>query len=153
MELRVDGTSGDAALEEVCAAALAEYFELWKKKQRDYGPHNISINGQVGVVVRINDKVQRLRNLILESPSCPNNEAIEDTWLDCLGYGLIGLLVCRGKWPMPPKQEPDERLALYREFFIIGFEQESLPEQGHYTDFEYQAMKDGFEYGQEWETK
>src|SRR5947207_112367 len=36
---------------------------LLDKKQRDYGPHNISAFGLFGCVVRMNDKVERLKNL------------------------------------------------------------------------------------------
>jgi len=27
------------------------------------------------------------------------NEAVEDTWIDLADYGIIALLVRRGKWP------------------------------------------------------
>lgn len=40
-----------------------ENVQLLDKKQRDYGPHNISAFGLFGVVVRMNDKNERFKNL------------------------------------------------------------------------------------------
>lgn len=40
-----------------------ENVQLLDKKQRDYGPHNISAFGLFGCVVRMNDKVERFKNL------------------------------------------------------------------------------------------
>lgn len=99
VELYADGTSGDADMERKMAMLLLEYFQLWKKKHRDYGPGNIAANGAIGVVVRVNDKVQRLKTLLLGEGS-PELESMDDTWLDILGYGLIGLAVHRGLWPV-----------------------------------------------------
>jgi hypothetical protein len=40
-----------------------ENTQLLDKKQRDYGPHNISAFGLFGCVVRMNDKVERFKHL------------------------------------------------------------------------------------------
>lgn len=74
-----------------------ECVQLLDKKQQDYGSRNISDYGEFGVLVRINDKLQRLRNL-LTTQAEPNNESIEDTWRDEANYGIIGLLLRRGQW-------------------------------------------------------
>ena len=36
---------------------------VFAKKQHDYGPGNISSFGEVGVLVRVSDKIARLKNL------------------------------------------------------------------------------------------
>lgn len=76
---------------------LVEYAELFAAKQESYGRGNIDGFGELGVLVRLNDKVERLKNLIYRGKS-NDLEAVEDTWLDVIGYGLIGLMIHRGRW-------------------------------------------------------
>lgn len=78
-------------------ARLLDYAVLFDKKQHDYGPENISKFGEAGVVIRLYDKVARLINLSRRDEK-PSNEAVEDTWRDVLGYGVIGLMCHRGEW-------------------------------------------------------
>lgn len=73
-------------------------MELFCKKQRDYGPGNINAFGEFGILVRLNDKVERLKHLIKDQ-TIPANESIDDTWMDIATYALIALLVRRGQWP------------------------------------------------------
>lgn len=77
-------------------------FDIFKKKQRDYGPGNISqsyVNfGAMSLLVRMNDKMQRLINLT-KGDSEPNNESIEDSFNDLANYAMIGLLCISGEWP------------------------------------------------------
>jgi len=61
------------------------------KKQRDYGPENIRRFGRQGLMVRMNDKVARLEN-ILSSPTPPENETVFDNILDVIGYAAIGIM-------------------------------------------------------------
>lgn len=68
------------------------------KKQRDYSTQNIAEFGAVGVLIRLNDKFSRLKNLLLNNQQ-PQNESIDDTWLDISVYALIGKLCHNGKWP------------------------------------------------------
>ena len=61
------------------------------KKQRDYGKDNIARFGRQGLLVRVNDKVARLENLMATGAQ-PNNESIHDTVLDIVGYSVIGIV-------------------------------------------------------------
>ena len=70
---------------------------LFDQKQRDYGSTNISKFGQVGVLVRVSDKVERLTNLI-QSARVPNNESVEDSWQDLSIYGAIARVFNKGSW-------------------------------------------------------
>lgn len=98
--LSIDGTSGDSDLEWTVATVMKEYFELWKRKQRSYGPHNIGAFGSQGCLIRANDKIQRLRrHYFLNKDVALSDETIADTWLDLLGYALMGLVCERGQWP------------------------------------------------------
>jgi len=65
--------------------------ETLVRKQRDYGHENIRRFGLQGLLVRIHDKVARLENLVSNSQT-PNNESIEDTLLDIVGYSAIGIM-------------------------------------------------------------
>jgi len=72
--------------------------KIFAKKQLDYGPNNIAEFGEAGVLVRMNDKMARLKNLILNNQT-PRNEAIEDTLIDIANYALIFLMLRQKKWP------------------------------------------------------
>jgi len=74
-----------------------EHIQVLDKKHKDYGPRNISDFGEIGVLVRTNDKVQRLINL-LNSDGPPQNESPDDSWLDISNYGIIARLVRKGLW-------------------------------------------------------
>lgn len=74
------------------------------RKQGDYGPANIALapGGPLnGLLVRMNDKLQRLINLTY-SESKPNNEAIRDSYEDLANYCVIALMVMDGKWEGVP---------------------------------------------------
>ena len=87
----------------------SEMFELFLRKQADYGPTNVGMGSEVvdtddkvkrsliGLSVRMNDKVQRLLNLTLNN-KVPNNESLEDTFIDIANYAVMALIVQRKQW-------------------------------------------------------
>lgn len=80
------------------ALALAlKNVQVLDSKQLDYGSANIADFGEYGVLVRANDKVARLKNLLTNVAS-PRNESIEDSWLDLSNYSIIAVLCRRGDW-------------------------------------------------------
>lgn len=79
-------------------AIATELVDLLCRKQQDYGPGNIAAFGERGVIVRMNDKMERLKRLVWESKA-PANEAVEDSYKDLANYSLIALMVRRGVWP------------------------------------------------------
>jgi hypothetical protein len=90
--------------EDVLDAKIAECTALMLRKQRDYGNGNIADYGLLGVAVRVNDKSQRLKNLLTKNRN-PSNESLRDTFMDLANYGLIGLMLIDGEWGMPMKDE------------------------------------------------
>ena len=64
----------------------AEQYLTFCKKQMDYGP------------IRINDKVQRLLNLVVSNNRKAQNEPVEDAFKDLSVYGIIAQIVRNGKW-------------------------------------------------------
>lgn len=52
-----------------------------------------------GLLVRMHDKMARLKNLTYDNPTKkPQYESVEDTLADLANYSIIGLLVLRNKW-------------------------------------------------------
>jgi hypothetical protein len=79
---------------------MKELGDLLLSKHRDYGPKNISDSpgGPLnGLRVRMHDKTARINNLI-DSGSTAQHEPLEDSFKDLANYGIIALLVLRGKW-------------------------------------------------------
>ena len=83
-------------------------YQLFCSKQQDYGSSNISLGGDMknetdknlamlGLSIRMNDKMQRLLNLLKEGKE-PNNESLEDTLIDISTYALMGIIVMKGVW-------------------------------------------------------
>jgi len=80
-------------------------IQLFDKKQGDYGPHNISKFGTLGVLVRSSDKIERLINLyskstLKETTPIPRNtdESVVDSWADLSVYGAIARTIVNNKW-------------------------------------------------------
>jgi hypothetical protein len=93
--------------EEAVDATLFEMRKTMIDKQRDYGPGNIADFGELGVLIRSNDKIARLKNLLYENPNEPTNESIDDTWLDIGNYALIAMMLRRNLWGLPLKEQLD----------------------------------------------
>ena len=72
-------------------------IQLFDKKQHDYGPGNIAKFGEFGVLVRTNDKLERLINLNKRGDT-PVNESVMDTWQDLSVYGAIARVVRQDQW-------------------------------------------------------
>tara|TARA_B100000287_G_C20105591_1_gene572165 strand:- start:76 stop:474 length:399 start_codon:yes stop_codon:yes gene_type:complete len=87
-----------------------EQYELFCRKQHDYGPGNISVGTQLqtteevklsltGLWFRMNDKLQRIKTLLLgDRLNAVTDEPLEDAYLDVSNYGIMATLVSRGKW-------------------------------------------------------
>jgi hypothetical protein len=78
-----------------------ECLQLFDTKQMDYGSSNISSSGELGISVRLQDKVSRMRHIQindLKGNHNVNHEALEDTYIDSANYSMIGVLLKRGLW-------------------------------------------------------
>jgi len=83
------------AFQEAVHLASQEFAELVIKKQMDYGSRNITDFGEYGILVRLNDKLQRLISLYDQGKE-PENESVDDTWDDIGGYALVRKMLRRG---------------------------------------------------------
>ena len=86
-----------------------EQYELFCRKQHDYGPGNISVGTNLqtkdeihlsltGLWFRMNDKIQRLKTLLLSGRETAVGEPLEDAYLDVSNYGIMATIVKNGKW-------------------------------------------------------
>ena len=73
---------------------------LLVRKQTDYGHENIARFGEIGLFVRLHDKVARLENL-LATGKAPENESVTDNLMDVIGYAVIGEMWMRGLFLLP----------------------------------------------------
>lgn len=69
-----------------------DVYDTLVRKQSDYGHENISRFGLDGLLVRTHDKIARLENLLQQTANSPQNESVEDTLMDIVGYSAIGLM-------------------------------------------------------------
>ena len=88
---------------------MQEQYELFCLKQSNYGPDNISLGttlekkedrkmSQMGLWFRMNDKIQRLKQLVLLGNKDNVGESVKDTYQDLSVYGIICQIVSEGKW-------------------------------------------------------
>lgn len=80
-----------------------EVAEVVIKKQRDYGKDNIlksPVGAELGIIVRLGDKINRLGNLYTKHQN-PENEPIDDSWRDIIGYSLVALMVRNKTFELP----------------------------------------------------
>ena len=86
-----------------------EQYELFCRKQSNYGPDNISLGTTLerendrklslqGLFFRLNDKINRYKQMIMFGSVDAVGESLEDTFKDISVYGIIAQLVQNGKW-------------------------------------------------------
>ncbi|MCK5451506.1 MAG: DUF1599 domain-containing protein [Candidatus Omnitrophica bacterium] len=97
-----DSNCFEGGLEIVCE----DLKNLMIRKQADYGHKNITDMGTIGIIVRMNDKMARLKNLHGFTDGSYKvmaglNESVEDSWRDIANYAIIALMLSRGTFTLP----------------------------------------------------
>lgn len=89
---------------------LDSQYELFAQKMLSYGMSNISMGSNLetkeekvfsltAIWIRMNDKMNRLKNLVLLGNKNPlNNEPTIDAWIDIINYAIIAQIVTKNKW-------------------------------------------------------
>ena len=88
---------------------MMEQYILFCKKHRNYGTGNVNVgtnletNNDVklaltGLWFRINDKIQRLKQLIIQNEPDTVGESVTDTFQDLSVYGIIAQIVQQKKF-------------------------------------------------------
>ena len=87
-----------------------EQYELFCRKQYDYGPQNIAVGSilktaddiklsLLGIWFRIQDKTERIKTLLMrDGKNSVQDEPITDSFSDVSNYGVMAQVVARGKW-------------------------------------------------------
>ena len=88
----------------------SEQYELFCRKQYDYGPQNIAVGtilktpediklSLLGLWFRMNDKIERLKTLLMRDDNhAVENESVIDSFSDISNYGVMAKVVAKGKW-------------------------------------------------------
>lgn len=99
--------TGSIALAQ-CTTSLRGIVAVLIDKQRAYGPANILAFGNTGLTVRMSDKLERLKHLLATGYTPTLSEPLEDTWLDLVGYSVVGLMLANDTFELPLNLEvPD----------------------------------------------
>lgn len=99
-------------LDQAYQQILDELLLTFLKKHKDYGKGNILSVRELGIAMRISEKVERLKHLLLkeEIGGTPANESIEDSWTDIAVYAILARLLRNGqfeKLSVDPKKMED----------------------------------------------
>lgn len=65
-----------------------EGLELFKKKNKDYG-NAFALYGPIGVIIRMNDKVNRLMSVTNQGINLVSTETLRDTLIDLHNYSAM----------------------------------------------------------------
>jgi len=88
----------------------SEQYELFLRKQHDYGPQNVAVGSLLktkediklsllGLWFRIQDKTERIKTLLMrEDGNSVQDEPVVDSFNDISVYGIMAQVVSRGKW-------------------------------------------------------
>jgi len=71
-----------------------EAFELFVQKNKDYGDA-FATHGIVGVLVRIQDKLNRFVSVSNNGVTLVNDETLRDTLLDLHNYAAMGIMLLK----------------------------------------------------------
>ena len=88
---------------------MKEQYIIFCQKQMNYGPSNIAVGTTLstpddvklsltGMWFRMQDKISRLKQLVVFGAADAVGESIADTYQDLSVYGIIAQIVSRGKW-------------------------------------------------------
>lgn len=72
-----------------------ENVDLLIRKNNDYGDNNLVKHGLFGIVVRMDDKLSRLQNIVEKKNMMVNDETMNDTLMDIAGYAVNGIRLLR----------------------------------------------------------
>ena len=67
-------------------------LEMFKKKNKDYGDA-FAKYGVIGVLMRIEDKIQRALSITKNGVNMVNDESIRDTLMDLHNYAAMGVML------------------------------------------------------------
>lgn len=82
------------SFEQICDELLATFVQ----KHKDYGKGNILSIKELGITFRLAEKIERLKNLLLNPDKSPVNESIADNIKDIAVYAIVMEMFRRGEF-------------------------------------------------------
>ena len=67
-----------------------EAFELFKKKNADYG-NAFEEYGTIGILIRMNDKIKRAQTITNKNVTLVDTESLRDTLIDLHNYSALAI--------------------------------------------------------------
>lgn len=99
MTQRLTNAAEGSGYEQAIALRILELSDTLLRKNADYGSAVFSapclaleIDPDVAILVRMSDKIARLRNLLPDCTQDVDDESIEDTMRDLAGYAILYLV-------------------------------------------------------------
>ena len=72
-------------------AVQKEGLELFERKNKDYGD-SFAKYGPIGVIIRMEDKINRLVSITKNGATLVNNESMRDTLIDLHNYAAMAIM-------------------------------------------------------------
>lgn len=91
--------------EEAMRKVVEEGYQLRLRKHHDYTGKPIMRKGLAGVLIRLQDKIDRLESILAKGSVAVSDETVRDTMLDIHCYGTIGVMLCDGTFSLPASWE------------------------------------------------
>lgn len=91
---------------QVIAGQLVELYELKNRKYGDSFHKTFEEYGPATLCIRLDDKLSRLKSLLLKSESATPDESVIDTLMDTAGYAIMGIMELLGEFEQPTQELP-----------------------------------------------
>jgi len=90
-------------------------LDMFKKKNKDYGDAFAKF-GVIGILMRIEDKIQRSLSITKNGVNMVDDEGIRDTLMDLHNYAAMGVMLLDEKEELTAdkKEEIEKRMKLLR---------------------------------------
>ena len=90
-------------------------LDMFKKKNKDYGDAFAKF-GVIGILMRIEDKIQRSLSITKNGVNMVDDEGIRDTLIDLHNYAAMGVMLLDEKEALSAdeKEEIEKRVKLLR---------------------------------------
>lgn len=69
-----------------------ELYEIFIKKNNDYGNTNLDTFGRIGIMIRLQDKINRYINVSKNNINLVEDETLDDTIKDLINYCYLFLI-------------------------------------------------------------
>lgn len=69
-----------------------ELLETFIKKNNDYGNDNLDTFGKIGIMIRLQDKINRYINIKKNNIHLVEDESLDDTIKDLINYSYLFLI-------------------------------------------------------------